>query len=65
VLADNPAWISDSDAETIWMSRIDMNIPNTMMRNAISLRVLIVSVAGTGGAPSMVGDAVLDAIGYP
>src|SRR5882762_9448311 len=27
-LADNPAWISVSDAETIWMSRIDMNIPN-------------------------------------
>src|SRR5258705_1347010 len=37
-LADKPAWISLSDAETIWMSRIDMNIPNTMMRNAISRR---------------------------
>src|SRR5882757_6665598 len=37
-LADKPAWISVSDAETIWMSRIDMNIPNTMMRNAISRR---------------------------
>src|SRR3954451_17015404 len=37
-LADNPAWISDSDAETIWMSRIDMNIPNTMIRNANSRR---------------------------
>src|SRR6202795_1254473 len=37
-LADNPAWISASDAETIWMSRIDMNIPNTMMRNANSRR---------------------------
>src|SRR6478672_8044353 len=33
-LAESPAWISFSDAETIWMSRIDMNIPNTMMRNA-------------------------------
>src|ERR1700754_623282 len=33
-LAERPAWISDSDAETIWMSRIDMNIPNTMIRNA-------------------------------
>src|ERR1700736_1372449 len=33
-LAESPAWISDNDAETIWMSRIDMNIPNTMMRNA-------------------------------
>src|SRR5213078_4609183 len=31
-LADSPAWISDNDAETTWMSRIDMNIPNTMMR---------------------------------
>src|SRR6266404_7634271 len=37
-LADKPAWISLSDAETIWMSRIDMNIPNTMMRNANSRR---------------------------
>src|SRR6478736_9475904 len=37
-LADRPAWISASDAETTWMSRIDMNIPNTMMRNATSRR---------------------------
>src|ERR1700731_1760361 len=37
-LADRPAWISVSDADTIWMSRIDMNIPNTMMRNANSRR---------------------------
>src|ERR1700687_3122099 len=37
-LADRPAWISVSDAETTWMSRIDMNIPNTMMRNATSRR---------------------------
>ena len=37
-LADRPAWISASEAETIWMSRIDMNIPNTMMRNANSRR---------------------------
>src|ERR1019366_4465866 len=36
--ADRPAWISLSEAETTWMSRIDMNIPNTMMRNAISRR---------------------------
>src|SRR6202051_3758742 len=35
-LADRPAWMSESDAETIWMSRIDMNIPNTIMRNATS-----------------------------
>src|ERR1700761_4117773 len=33
-LAESPAWMSDKDAETIWMSRIDMNIPNTMMMNA-------------------------------
>ena len=37
-LADRPAWISVSDAETTWMSRIDMNIPNNMMRNATSRR---------------------------
>src|SRR5580700_11348362 len=37
-LADRPAWMSDSDAETIWMSRIAMNIPNTMMMNATTRR---------------------------
>src|SRR3977135_3953382 len=37
-LADRPAWMSVSEAETTWMSRIDMNIPNTMMRNATSRR---------------------------
>src|SRR6516225_3405427 len=37
-LADRPAWISASEAETTWMSRIDMNIPHTMMRKAISRR---------------------------
>src|SRR5215203_7027081 len=35
-LAERPAWISLKDAETIWMSRIDMNMPNTMIRNANS-----------------------------
>src|SRR6476469_10083457 len=48
-LADKPAWISLSDAETIWMSRIDMNIPNTMMRNAISRRSGIRSDAAAAG----------------
>src|SRR6185312_1018339 len=37
-LAESPAWICCSDAETTWMSRIDMNIPNTMMRNVNSRR---------------------------
>src|SRR5437764_13359979 len=37
-LADRPAWISESDAETTWMSRIDINMPNSMMRNAIHPR---------------------------
>src|SRR5690349_10580291 len=49
-LADRPAWMSLSEAETTWMSRIDMNIPNTMMRNAISRRGAIRS-ADTLGAP--------------
>src|ERR1700712_3473196 len=48
-LADRPAWISDSDAETTWMSRIDMNIPNTMMRNANSRRGGIRSEVCAGG----------------
>src|SRR5579862_7197848 len=37
-LAERPAWMSVSEAETTWMSRIDMNIPNTMIRNATSRR---------------------------
>src|SRR5450756_454647 len=57
-LADRPAWISVSDAETIWMSRIDMNIPNTMMRNAISRRGAMRS-AGAAGAAIMLGGAVV------
>src|SRR5712671_2192482 len=57
-LADRPAWISLSDAETTWMSRIDMNIPNTMMRNANSRRGEMRSDAA---APAfiMVGAAVV------
>src|SRR6202162_3209841 len=48
-LADRPAWISLSDAETTWMSRIDMNIPNTMMRNANSRRGAMRSDGTAGG----------------
>src|ERR1700728_2284074 len=58
-LADRPAWISVSDADTIWMSRIDMNIPNTMIRNATSRRGAMRSVGAValiivGGASAMV-----------
>ena len=48
-LAERPAWISDSEAETIWMSRIDMNIPNTMIRNANSRFGAIRSDGGATG----------------
>src|ERR1700674_5047473 len=59
-LADRPAWISVSDAETIWMSRIDMNIPNTMMRNAISRRGGMRSDTAAGSAAVVTaGGAVL------
>src|SRR3954469_14704802 len=57
-LADKPAWISLSDAETIWMSRIDMNIPNTMIRNATSRRGATRS-ADAAGALIVPGDAVV------
>src|SRR5229473_8429816 len=56
-LADRPAWISLSDAETTWMSRIDMNIPNTMIRNANSRRGAMRS-EGAAGALIMAGGAV-------
>src|SRR3979411_103919 len=55
-LADRPAWISVSDAETTWMSKIDMNIPNTMMRNANSRRGAMRSEA-TAAALIIVGGA--------
>src|SRR3954453_18816681 len=58
-LADSPAWISDSEAETTWMSRIAMNIPNPMIRNAISRRVTIFSAAGATAAFIIDGVAVL------
>src|ERR1700719_1080256 len=57
-LADRPAWISVSEAETIWMSRIDMNIPNTMMRNATSRRGAMRS-DGAEAAAIIVGGAVV------
>src|SRR6266404_704911 len=60
-LADKPAWISLSDAETIWMSRIDMNIPNTMMRNANSRRGATYS-DGAAGALIITGGAAASAI---
>src|SRR5512141_997778 len=56
-LADKPAWLSASEAETTWMSRIDMNIPNTMMRNANSRRGAMRSEGGA--AVSMAGGAVV------
>src|SRR4051812_18284025 len=57
-LADKPAWISASDAETIWMSRIDMNIPNTMIRNANSRRGEIFSDTGAAAGFIVEGVAV-------
>src|SRR5437660_735284 len=59
-LADSPAWISDSDAETTWMSRIAMNMPKTMIRNAISRRGWIRSDGAA--AASMDGVAVASVI---
>src|ERR1700674_5445294 len=56
-LADRPAWISVSDAETIWMSAIDMNKTNTMIRNADSRRGAIRSE--TAPALIMAGGAVV------
>lgn len=34
--AERPAWISASEAETIWISRIDMNMPSTIAKKAMS-----------------------------
>src|SRR5450759_5152687 len=56
-LADKPAWISASEAETTWMSRIDMNNPKTMRRNANSRRGAMRSAGAA--AVIMVGGAVV------
>src|SRR6202140_5223257 len=61
-LADRPAWISVSDAETTWMSRIDMNIPNTMIRNAISRRGAMRSEGGAAAVIMSGGAVVASAI---
>src|SRR5579871_525851 len=55
-LAERPAWMSVSEAETTWMSRIDMNIPNTMIRNASSRRG---SIRSAGAAGSIAGSTVV------
>src|SRR6478752_5916952 len=61
-LADRPAWISESEAETTWMSRIDMNIPNTMMRNANSRRGAMRSVGAAAALIIAGGAAVASAM---
>src|SRR3954452_12481201 len=61
-LAESPAWISLSEAETIWMSRIDMNIPNTMMRNANIRRGGIRSAAAAAVFIITSGAAVVSAM---
>src|SRR6202451_3414002 len=58
-LADRPACISVSDAETIWMSRIDMNIPNTMIRNATSRRGAMRSDGTAAASIIIVGGAAV------
>src|SRR4051794_12446435 len=61
--AESPAWISASDAETIWMSRIAMNIPNTIARKAKTRRgsILSLGTAGLAGAPGAEAMAVAEA----
>jgi hypothetical protein len=46
--AASPAWISASDADTIWMSRNAMNIPKHMARKASRRRGSIRSSASAG-----------------
>src|ERR1700722_16958322 len=58
-LADRPAWISVSDADTIWMSRMDMNLPNTMIRNATSRRGAMRSEGAAAASIIIVGGAVV------
>src|SRR5262249_36527461 len=62
LLAERPAWISVSEAETIWTSRIAMNMPKTMARKAMRRRGSIRSTTSADAAinsfPLAVGFAV-------
>jgi hypothetical protein len=48
--APRPAWISASEAETIWMSRIAMNMPKTIAMKAKIRRIGMASAAGVAAA---------------
>src|SRR5580704_17703223 len=61
-LADSPAWISASEAETIWMSRIAMNMPKTMARKAKTRRA-VSGCARAGGAGTSRWGGVRDCAG--
>ena len=56
-LADSPAWISESELETIWMSRIAMNMPPTMIRKPSQSRTVGAGRAAAGGAAGRDGGA--------
>ena len=51
-LADSPAWISRIELETIWMSRIAMNMPTTMAMKPAHCRPVTAGWrrAGNGGS---------------
>ena len=53
--AESPAWICDSEAETIWMSRMAMNIPNTMKMKAASRLTEKCGTAKPGGPTGRAG----------
>ena len=58
--AARPAWISASEAETIWMSRNAMNIPKHIARNARRWRGLMRSAAAAREVSVVVAAAVAD-----
>src|ERR1700760_1304342 len=65
-LADRPAWMSDSEADTIWMSRIDMNMPNTMITNATTrFRSIRSETVGPSIALAVVAVAMVSALPSP
>jgi hypothetical protein len=58
-LAASPACISVNDADTIWMSRIAMNMPNTIDRKANSRRGSIWSAESESGMAGAARPAVM------
>jgi hypothetical protein len=59
-LADSPAWISRIELETIWMSRMAMNMPTTMAMKPAHCRPVTAGCAGVTGDVDSADEVAVD-----